>query len=135
MAASHAAQALVVVLLACAFVSSQQARQQARLEVDAFQREPDLGIAVRAVGVHIAADAPREQDGLLGDGCDPATHILRRSESPSVSSKWCKALRGSLKIFGKAAPWPGALCLQSLITALWSDLCSSIALGHSKLKL
>ena len=72
-----------MVLLARGTVSG----QQARLEVDALQREPDLGVAVCAVGVHVAADAAGKQDGLLGNGCDAAAHILRRSGSPYVSSK------------------------------------------------
>ena len=48
-----------------------------RLEVDALERGPDVVVLVLVVGVHVAADGPAEQDGLLRDGCDAPAHILR----------------------------------------------------------
>ena len=35
-------------------------------------------VLVLVVGVHVAADGPAEQDGLLRDGRDAAAHVLRR---------------------------------------------------------
>lgn len=77
--------------------SGQLSASSGHLEVDALQRQPDLGVAVRIVRIDIAADASREQDGLLWDGSDAPTHILRREVSQSVSRQWWEALRGSLE--------------------------------------
>lgn len=98
-----------------------------RLEVDALERGPYLMVLVLVVGVHIAADGPAEQDGLLRDGRDAAAHILRRSALQVRRVRAC-ALGKALEEKARLQLCTGRLCKRpwsSNVTLHVRHLCLS----------